>query len=122
MTYLTSSNEEFFDAIKAEKRMWSQGKQKADYSHRDVMLTATTTYNNLLAEKNWKVPDNGSKPKEEVDPNTKFLALTAQIEELKKSLTSGNKGGEQQDARSKSLRFSNSENKTELQRNGKTYE
>ncbi len=74
--FTSPQRDEFLDAIKAEKRMWSQGKAKANYSHRDVMATATTTYNNLLAEKTWKVPNDDSKVKEEVDQNAKFLALT----------------------------------------------
>ena len=73
--------------------MWSQGKQKADYLHHDVMSTAMTTYYNLLEEKNWKVPNDGLKPKEEVGPNAKLLVLAAQIEEFKKSFASENKGG-----------------------------
>ena len=123
-TYMSSDNEEFLDAIKAEKRMWSQGKAKANYSHRDVMSTATTTYNNLLAEKSWKVLNDGSKEKEEVDPNAKFLALTAQIEELKKSWSSGSnvEGSNDSNAsKPKSWRFSNPNDKKEMKRNERTY-
>ena len=76
------------------------------------MSTATEMCSNLLAEKKWKMSNDGSKPKEEVNPNAKFLMLTAQIEDLKKLFASGKKGGEQHDAKLKSWRFSNSENKS----------
>ena len=48
-TYLTEDNEDFVDAIKVEKRLWTQGKQLKGYSFRDLMQTAIATYNNLVA-------------------------------------------------------------------------
>ena len=39
------------------------------------------------------------------------------IEDLKKSSANGNKDDKQSDTKTKSWRFSNSENKTELERN-----
>ena len=59
-----------------------------------MISAATTTYNNLCADKSWKFPGQGSKSKDEADPDTKFLALTSQIEDLKNSFANGNKGGE----------------------------
>ena len=51
--YLTSSNEEFTDAISAERRDWIQGKVKADYSYLDLLELGRLTYNNLVEDESW---------------------------------------------------------------------
>ena len=67
--------------MKVEKRNWAQRKQPVNYSHCDVILAATATYNNLVAEKVWKGNDVLSKKtSKEEDPT--FLALAAQVQEL----------------------------------------
>ena len=53
---LTSTNQEFLDTMKTKKRLWTQGKQKAGYSYKDVLDVAETSYNNIDAEKLWNVP------------------------------------------------------------------
>ena len=78
-TYLMAENEEFVDTIKSEKREWTLGKKPTTYTHKDVLKLATTTFNNISAEKAWK-----KGPKK--DEKDKFLALLAKLVELKKSI------------------------------------
>ena len=85
------------------------------------MSTATTTYNNLFAEKSWKLSSQTSKSKEDTIPNAKFLVLIAQIEDIKKFFVIGSKVGKQSDTKTKSWRFSNPENKTEIEMNDEKY-
>ena len=83
-TYLTVDNEEFVDAIKVEKRLWTQGNQLKGYSFRDLMQMETATCNNLVASNEWKENGKQTSNKEDV----KFLTLSVQFKDLKKSLDS----------------------------------
>ena len=118
-TYLTSENEDFNDSIKAEKRDWTLGKKPETYTHKEVMKLAITMFNNLSAEKIWTV-----KPKKTTD-ESKFLALTAQVEELEKKIksdsNSGSNGGNNDGDKKLSWRFQNPNNEEELRRNDKVY-
>ena len=80
--YLTVDNLEFIESIKIEKKIWIQGKQSKGYSFRDLIQTATATYNDLIAANEWM--NNQKHVKKEKDP--KFIALSAQFEELKRSV------------------------------------
>ena len=63
--------------------LWTQGKQKRDYSDRDLMQTGTATYNNLTASHKWNFGNVGSAAKYVVkSEKAKFLALTTRLEEL----------------------------------------
>ena len=129
-TYLTSKNTEFVDTIKAEKREWSNGRKPDTYSYRDVMKLARTTFNNLNAEKNWNNYQDNEKLKEsKIDDDPKYLALTAQIERLEKTINTNNntkKGNNPNNNNGNGnnrpgWRYQNPDNKTELVRNNKTY-
>ena len=82
------------------------------------MTTATVTYNNLVAKKNRKITVY-SKGKE--DQDLKFLALSAQLEEIKNLMGTGSKDNGSDKRRGFSWRFLNDNNKTELQQNDKIY-
>ena len=116
--YLTAENTDFIDDIKDEKRKWTQGKVKKHYSFRDVMDVALNTYNNLVAEKTWTSEKGNSDKKD--DP--KFLALAAQLDEIKKFLASGksNNSTNQQQQPCTGWRYQNPENKKEIVRNDRT--
>ena len=90
-TYLSSKNSEFNETIKAIKRNWTQDLLDKDYSHTDLMSTVTKTYNNIVADGGWELADKmtESSQKGGTYMQTKFLALTAQVE----AFTKGNGGG-----------------------------
>ena len=67
---LTLTNKEFFDAMRAEKRLWTQGKQVAAYCYKDVLDIAETAYNNIDIEKLWNAP-KVTTPAEKKDEATK---------------------------------------------------
>ena len=120
---MTSKNTEFVDTIKTEKREWSNGWKPFTYSYRDM-----TTFNNLNAEKSWKSSQDDNKEKEaKTGDDPKYLALTAQIEKLEKTINVNNstKGGNNSDNGNGNnrtgWRYQNPDNKTELVRNNKTH-
>ena len=56
-SYLTYKDQEFVDTIKFEKRKWSQGQQKDDYTFRDLLELGRLTYNNLVEDDSWEGDD-----------------------------------------------------------------
>ena len=91
---LTSTNEEFIDTMKAEKRLWIQGKQKAKYSYKDVLDTAELSYNNIFAEKLWNAPKLTTPTEKKVEitkEGAAIVALTAKLEQLVNN--NGSNGG-----------------------------
>ena len=53
---LTSTNKEFLDTMRVEKRLWTQGKQVANHCYKDVLNAAETLYDNIDAEKLLNAP------------------------------------------------------------------
>ena len=89
-TYLSSTNEEFNEAIKDVKRRWTQDLLPPKYSLTDLMATASKTYNNIVADGGWVLSDKkGSAGNSKDSTEAKFLALSAQIEELKRGSSAG---------------------------------
>ena len=108
---LTSTNQEFLDTMKVEKRLWTQGKQKADYLYKDVLDAAETSYNNIDAEKLWNAPKETiptEKKEEATKENTKIVALTAKLEQL---VNKGSNDNSSYPKRDHSWRYQNLEGK-----------
>ena len=138
--YLTAKNQEFLEDIKDKKRKWRQGRVKADYDHTNVMEVALSSYNDIDADSKWGEgksinPSSSSNNASKTTPKTedaKFLALAAQICELKQSLAgkntgnsntgdsnNGNGGGKKK--KLTGWRYKNPDGLTEMTREGKTY-
>ena len=82
--YLSCSDTEFVDAIKDERRKWTQGKLGSTYSYRELMDLGRLTFNNLLEEGTW----NGggtTKGKELAERN--YLALATELMGKMKEMT-----------------------------------
>ena len=79
-TYLTSTNEEFNEAIKDVKRRWTQDLLPPNFSLMDLMATASKTYNNIFADGGWILSDKkGSVGHSKDSTEANFLALSVQI-------------------------------------------
>ena len=121
---LTSINQEFIDTIKVEKRLWTQGKQKANYSYKDVLETAEISYNNIDAEKLWSVPKITTKDEEKgkvIAEDAKYIALAAKLEQFVNKGSNNSSSYQKQDH---SWRYQNLEGKAigdTMTRNEKTY-
>ena len=121
---LTSTNQEFLDTMKAEKRLWIQGKQKADYSYKDVLDAAETSYNNIDAENLWNAPKTTvptENKNDEIKGNSEIVALTAKLEQL---VNRGSSDNSSYPKRDHSWRYQNLEGKAigdKMTRNDKTY-
>ena len=121
-TYLTAKNQEFLDTLKDEKRKWSNGKCPSTYTYRDVMKVAMKTYNNLKSSKEWEVT------KKETEEEAKFLALCAEVEELKRKSCAAvqnqpknkNNGSENQPSKY-AWKFERKEGQNELVKDGRTF-
>ena len=108
--YLSLKNSEFNETIKTIKSNRTQYFLDKDYSHTNLMTTAAKTYNNTMVDGGWELVENPNIHSQKGGTNmqAKFLALTAQVEELTKE-----NGG---DAKTEGLeevrwRYLNSENK-----------
>ena len=78
--YLTCSVEEFVDAVKDERRKWMQGKLAVGYDYGDLMDLGRVTYNNLIADDEWKKKDSKLEKNKAVAGDEKnFLALATEI-------------------------------------------
>ena len=116
--YLSSQNQSFVEAIRAEERDWMQGKVRQGYSFRDLMSFGRLTYNNLVEKGTWDTETSTAKE----DPSVKYLALATEI------LRSFNKGdgsregqGTKDDGtKHKNWRYNNPENLNEKKIGGHT--
>ena len=79
-TYRTARNKEFLDAINTERRNWMMGTQAKEYNHTDIQSFALKMYNNQTALREWETTER--KP-EENNQESKFLALLAEVKDLK---------------------------------------
>ena len=53
-TYLTSTNKEFREAIKDDKRKWVTGKLAKTYTYRDLIANGLLLFNNEVASGSWE--------------------------------------------------------------------
>ena len=95
--YLECGNSEFVEAVKDEKRKWTQGKLPSNYSYRELLDLGRLTYNNLSEDGDWKLleskpkgNDNNSNPTDQKN----FLALAT---ELISNLKNSNRGSADDD-------------------------
>ena len=78
--YLTCSVEEFVDAVKDERRKWMQGKLTVEYDYGDLMDLGRVTYNNLIADDEWKKKESKlEKNKASSGDEKNFLMLATEI-------------------------------------------
>ena len=80
--YLTSNNQEFTKATRAERRYCIEGKVKGDYSCLDLLELARLPYNDLIIDKLW------TKKEAKEDKEKNHLALSMQL--FKYLLKTGN--------------------------------
>ena len=79
-SYMTCSDEEFVETIKAEKRKWMQGQLGQHYNYTNLLDLGRTTYNNLVADNEWTtVEPKKSKGSGESGQEKQFLALATEI-------------------------------------------
>lgn len=71
----TGKNEKFNSHIDKMRTQWEEGE---DFDVDQITTAATTKYNNLLEAKKWKTDGD--------QRNSKIVALTTQVEELKKQI------------------------------------
>ena len=117
--YLNCPDAEFVDTIKFEKRKWTQGIQKEEYSFRDLLELGRLTYNNLVQDGTWKGDIKSAiKPKrtectdEPVEQN-KFLALLGESMKNNGGSNGSKNDGESNLKQFQSWRFENPEDKRE---------
>ena len=77
--YLLCGDKEFNEAIKDEKRRWTQGKLGPNYTHRDLMDLGRLTYNNLVSDKSWMTGCSGKAKMEQGDAEKNYLALATEL-------------------------------------------
>ena len=75
---LISTNKEFLNTMKVDKRLWTQKKQVAIYWYKDVLDATETSYNNINAENLWDAPKATSRTrKKDGATDAHILALIA---------------------------------------------
>ena len=96
---LTSTNADFLDTMKVEKRLWTQGKKAKTYCYKDVLDAAETSYNNIDAEKLWDAPEATSRTeKKDEATDAHLLVLTAKLEQLMSKSSNGDHSSSKQDS------------------------
>ena len=88
--YLECRNKEFVDAIKDERRKWTQGNLGTSYSYRDLMDLGRLTYKYLLDENTWSAKPQ-TKP---TNDEKKYLALATQLMSQMKAMQDRNNGNQ----------------------------
>ena len=89
-TYLTSTNEEFNEAIKDVKRRWTQDLLPPKYSLTDLMATTSKTYNNIVADGGWVLSDKKSSAGHSKDSTeTKTLRCRLKSKSLREKTRQG---------------------------------
>ena len=119
--YVTSSNEDFVQFIKTERRKWLTNKKPSNFDYEDLMELALAECINSKELKEWSpLKDNGSS-------NPEFLALSAEVKEIKSLVAKdGDKGkeGNKSKGRGRGIpewRFINEEGLETIVKNGVTY-
>ena len=90
-SYLECRVEEFVETVKGEKRRWMQGQLDQTYDHTNLFDLGRITFNNLVANEEWKIVGNkktiSHSPKTE---EKQFLALATEILESMKDKKGSN--------------------------------
>jgi len=78
--YVTYNNAEFVDAVKDERRKWMRGKLGQGYDYTDFMDLGRVTFNNFLANGDWKEKSDGKNKVSTLGNQQKnFLALATEV-------------------------------------------
>ena len=75
--FATVENKEFEESLADEKRVWRK-KDAIDFDVDILMANMLSTYNNIVAEGEWKTTKS---------KDSKLIALTTEVENLQKQLT-----------------------------------